>query len=66
MDLRRDKCCTFGMEKKNGSFEQFQPVLWVYSRPIPPVEIMHEFCYLGKLFSFDMNNRLAKEQMENK
>jgi len=62
MDLRLDKCCTFWMEKRNRSYEQFQPIHWVDSRHILPVEISHDFRYLEKLFSLDTNNR----QMENK
>ena len=60
MDIRLYKCTTFGMMKIDLNYAQILPGLWIDGKSIPPVPITGEFKYLGKLFSFDMNNGTAK------
>lgn len=66
MLIRLDKCSSFGMMKRNNSFDQIEPGVYVGGSRIPPVPIGGSFTYLGKLFEFDMKNKLAKSEICNK
>ena len=56
LTVRVQKCKSFGI-KKNGTLStQFKPCLRVNKELIPPVKMGDNFIYLGKSFSFDMNN----------
>ena len=61
--VRVDKCKTFGI-KKNGTLStQFKPCLRVNNELIPPVKMGDCFIYLGKSFSFSMNNSDIKTEL---
>ena len=49
MTLRVDKCCTFGMRKMDGRYEQFFPQLTINDTSIPQVKINDHFTYLRKI-----------------
>jgi len=66
MQLRIDKCSTFGMRKQDGKYVQYRPNLSINNESIPPVEIGSSFTYLGKVFDFEMNNQAAKVQLTEK
>src|SRR6218665_1319849 len=66
MLIRLDKCSSLGMMKRNNSFDQVEPGVYVAGSRIPPVPIGGSFTYLGKLFEFDMKNKLAKSEICNK
>ncbi len=63
--IRIDKCHTFAMKKTHSSSMQFLPYLTLGGKRVPPVAIGESFTYLGKLFSFDMDNHQAKEEILN-
>src|SRR6218665_2487710 len=63
MLIRLDKCSLFGMMKRNNSFDQVEPGVYVGGSRIPPVPIGGSFTYLGKLFEFEMKNKLAKSEI---
>ena len=63
MSLRPDKCTSFGMAKIKGSYNQIEPKLFIDGTPIPSVKIGDHFKYLGKLFSFKMDNQDIKEEL---
>ena len=56
MIIRVDKCSTFGIKKASTSFVQYLPKLVLNHDLIPTVEIGKSFKYLGRYFSFSMDN----------
>ena len=66
MQLRIDKCQSFGMRKIDGSYEQFLPNLSIGDENISAVKLNESFKYLGKLFNANMNNAEAKIIVQNK
>ena len=66
MTIRIDKCCSFGMLKINGHYEQFEPAIFLNHEKIPPIAIGSSFTYLGKIFSFEMKNKEAKDRLLNR
>jgi len=66
MIIRLDKCCTFGMRKFDGLYQQFEPAIYLDNHIIPQIAIGESFVYLGKLFNFKMDNSLAKEKLFTK
>src|SRR6218665_3336959 len=51
---------------KNNSFDQIEPGVYVGDSRVPTVPIGGSFIYLGKLFEFEMKNKLAKSEICNK
>ena len=66
MEIRTDKCITFGMRKQDIVYEQFQPNLTIDNEAIPQVESNRHFTYLGKQFDFDMKNESVKSNLHSK
>ena len=66
MCIRIDKCCTFGMRKRIGNYEQFPPRLTIDDKTIPQIEINSQFEYLGKIYDFKGSNTTAKERLVQK
>ena len=66
LDIRHDKCSSFGMMKKENNYTQILPNLSIADAPIPQTVIGGEFRYLGHVFNFDMDNKSAKEILEKK
>ena len=62
-DISSIKCKTFGIKKNIILSTQFKPCLGVNNELIPPVKMGDNFIYLGKKFSFDMNNVDAKGEL---
>ena len=61
--VRVDNCKTFGI-KKNGTLSiQFKPCFRFNNEFISPVKMGDHFIYLGKSFSFDMNNADIKAEL---
>jgi len=54
------------MVKKQNEFNQITPGLWADNKPVPVVGLNGEFRYLGKIFSFKMDNETAKDLIVNK
>ena len=50
----------------NNAFDQFQPALYINNEKIPAVPSGESFVYLGKIFSFDMKNKEAKNKVSEK
>ena len=63
MDIRLDKCCTYGAGKRNGVYSQFEPQLFINSQPVPAISQGESFTYLGRIFDFNMNNDAAKHAL---
>jgi len=63
MDIRIDKCCSFGMAKKETRQVQILPNISVKAGQIPPTEIGGHFKYLGKYFDFKMDGSLVKSEI---
>ena len=62
MEIRLDKCATFGMVKKDKNMIQIMPNLSINSGQIPPVEMGDFFTYLGKKFDFDLKWKAGENQ----
>ena len=61
--VRVDTCKIFGIRKNGTLWTQFKPCLRVNSKLIPSVKMGDNFIYLGKNFSFDMNNVDVKAEL---
>ena len=61
--IRIDKCSTFGIKKITTASVQYLPYVTTLNERIPPIEIDKSFKYLGKNFSFTMDNLPAKEEI---
>ena len=57
MQIRVDKCITFGIKKFSTRSMQFQPKLLVNSKSVPTVKNGESFKYLGRFFNFEMSNK---------
>ncbi|HMK58473.1 MAG TPA: reverse transcriptase domain-containing protein, partial [Nitrososphaeraceae archaeon] len=66
MIIRIDKCLSFGMLKSKGNYSQFEPSIFIDSQKIPPASLDGSFKYLGKIFSFSMDNNEIKTALQNK
>ena len=67
MVLRLDKCSSFGLVKRSNVFKQTFPGLFVEGKQVPSVAQGEDFCYLGKLYNFEINASAgAKEFITNK
>ena len=66
MTIRLDECCSFGMMKVKGHYEQIQPAIFVNGVKIPQITHGGSFTYLGIIFTFDMNNIEAKQKLMKK
>ena len=66
MEIRVDKCVTFGMRKYAGVYQQFLPNVTINNSIIPAVEKNKSFTYLGKIFDFAMDNNTIKEKLVSK
>ena len=66
MTIRLDKCCSFWNDESKRPFEQVQPAIFVNGVKIPQITLGGSFTYLGKIFTFDMNNSEAKQNLNEK
>ena len=65
MDIRTDKCCCFGMAKKDSRQVQILPNISVKLGKIPAVAIGEHFKYLGRYFDFKMDDCVAKSKLDS-
>ena len=67
MDIRLDKCLTFGAVMSNRKYQQIQPKISLAKKGlIPAVPLGGHFKYLGKIFDFQSLNAVPKEEFEAK
>jgi len=66
MQIRLDKCVTFGMMKRTNVYMQIEPALNTADGQILAVGPNEEFTYLGRQYSFDMHENSAKVALEQK
>ena len=66
MQVRIDKCVSFGMMKRDNTYSQILPVLSIGAGQIPAVGLNEEFKYLGRSYSYDMHNSAPKLALEDK
>ena len=61
MQVRVEKCLTFGIKKFSTRSLQFQPKLLVNSKSVSTIKNGQSFKYLGRFFNFEMNNKDHKD-----
>ena len=61
--IRIDKCHTFAIKKTHSKSVQYQPYLMLGVERVPPVDQGEKFIYLGKAFSYDMDNQHVKDEI---
>ena len=61
--IRVDKCHTFGIKKQASRAIQYQPVIIILGKRVPPIENDHSFNYLGKQFNFSMDCESIKIEL---
>ena len=67
MDIRLDKCLTFGAVKRGTKFQQILPSINLRDKGmIPAVPLGESFKYLGKIFDFPSLNTKPREDFETK
>ena len=65
LEIRVDKCHSFGVRKYMSSAIQCQPNLIINGEKIPPIENGESFEYLGNQFSFSMAKDVIKSQLHS-
>jgi len=67
MDIRLDKCLSFGAVLVDRKFQQVEPKIGLQGKGlIPPVPLGGHFKYLGKIFDFKSLNSEPKKEFESK
>jgi hypothetical protein len=66
MDIRLDKCVSFGMAMNQSRYQQFLPALALSRGVIPAVPLGSHFKYLGRIFDFNMKDEIPKQNIEEK
>jgi len=66
MDIRLDKCISFGMSMGQTKYQQILPKVALDKGVIPAVPIGGHFKYLGRTFNFDMKEEIPKKEVEEK
>src|SRR5437899_3007815 len=67
MDIRLDKCLTFGASMLDKKFQQILPKINLRDKGmIPPVPLAGHFKYLGKIFDFQALNSVPMKELETK
>ena len=67
MDIRLDKCLSFGAVMLNRKFQQIMPRINLEGKGmIPAVPLGGHFKYLGKIFDFQSLNSVPKQEFESK
>src|SRR6266516_3838225 len=67
MDIRLDKCLTFGAVMRDRKFQQILPNISLWGKGmIPAVPLGGCFKYLGKIFDFPSLNSKPREEFEAK
>jgi len=67
MDIRLDKCLSFGAAMLGGKFQQILPKIDLVGKGlIPAVPLGGHFKYLGKVFDFQALNTVPREEFETK
>ena len=61
MDIRLDKCSTFGMSMGPSNYQQTQPTIVIAKGIIQAVPDGGHFTYLGRVFDFDMKDEIPKK-----
>ena len=65
LEIRVDKCHSFGVKKYMSSAIQYQLNLTINGEKVPPIENGESFEYLGKQFSFSMATDVIKSQLHS-
>ena len=65
MIIRVDTCVTFGIKIFSSRSLQFQPKLFINSELVPVVNSGESFKYLGRYFTFEMDNEKHKEHLKS-
>jgi len=66
LDVRVDKCTSFGMRKENSVYGQYKPLVFVGESIITSTEIGEDFKYLEKLFNMGMSTKTAEKILSDK
>ena len=65
LEVRVDKCASFGIKKNGKKATQFNPYLRIGNEMVPTVSPDKAFVYLGKEFSFSMKTNAIQEDLVN-
>ena len=63
MKIRVDKCSTFGIKKSSTSSTQYLPNLIINHEVVPTIDIGKSFRYLGRHFSYAMDNQIHMSEV---
>ena len=63
MQIRVDKCKTFGIKKVGSNAKQVLPKLYVNNNLIPAVRQDEDFVYLGRSYNYEMDNKSHQDQL---
>ena len=63
LNIRIDKCHTFGIKKSGSRAIQYQPNIKISNQRVPAVADGESFTYLGKQFNFAMNCDSVKAEL---
>ena len=63
LNIRVDKCNTFGLKKCGSRATQYQPNIKICNQKVPAIADGEGFNYLGKLFNFHMNFDTVKDEL---
>jgi len=66
MDIRLDKCLTFGAAMCKTKFQQILPTVALAKGKIHSVLLEGHFKYLGKIFDFELKYTIPKQEMADK
>jgi len=66
MEIRLDKCCSFGFLKTGGNLTQILPKIYIKTGDIPAIPQGGYFKYLGRYFDFKMNDSKGKAELLEK
>jgi hypothetical protein len=66
MEIRLDKCSTFGVAMGPSVFQQFLPTVALVKGVIPAVPIGGHFKDLGRIFDFVMRDDIPKKEIEDR
>ena len=66
LEIRPDKCHSFGIKKLQSAAVQFKPKLYINNLLVTALDQNESFLYLGRYFDFKMTDSLHKENLLTK
>ena len=66
LQIRSDKCHSFGIKKAQGTSVQFKPKVYIDNVLVQALDQNESFLYLGRYFDFKMSDSMHKETLVTK